>query len=612
MQQRVSDNIIASDSTQMGEIQPIISAWDVRSLIEASRLKEHHNDLAAALTLATQAEEAFEKCFEKSNELKADLLQHLAQIHRRRQDFEKLDTFSRSLLDIARQIKDEALEATALLNLGIVRSIESDYRSAMTHFVESLAQSERVGFRSNVAHCLINIGNVYANLFNYEDALDRYNTALTSYADVLNENTRIAVNLNIGNLCHATEEYDLANAHFEKGLEIADKNEKSDMSAHAHTLICRTLLADNRSSEARLHLETGATNHPIHLLNIAEIHFTEGNTEGATQQTENGIDAAKNAKDDTSQLRGFRLLADIYEKIGDFKRAFEAEKVYSTKQIDYLRMQRTMHALDLEIRFSLREKQQRIEELTKENSFQGILLEKSDQIAQQNVQLKQANEELQQFAHITSHDLKEPLRMIGSFSQIIQQSYAAKLGGESAMYFRYINDGVTRMNALLDALLQYATIGKIEIEAENVDISEVVSIVKENLHVKIEETYGNIMCGELPRVVSMQSLLVQLFQNLIGNALKFNRPNSRPIILINAEDKRDHWLFSVEDNGIGIDKEHRDRIFVIFQRLHGRDKYEGTGIGLSICQKIVHQLGGRIWVESEPSEGATFFFTLPK
>jgi light-regulated signal transduction histidine kinase (bacteriophytochrome) len=145
-----------------------------------------------------------------------------------------------------------------------------------------------------------------------------------------------------------------------------------------------------------------------------------------------------------------------------------------------------------------------------------------------------------------------------------------------------------------------------------VDIAEVVSIVKDNLHVKIEETFGNIMCGELPRVVSMQSLLVQLFQNLIGNALKFSRPDSRPIVLINAEDKRDHWLFSVEDNGIGIDAEHRERIFVIFQRLHNRDKYEGTGIGLSICQKIAHQLGGRIWVESEPSKGATFFFTLPK
>ena len=202
--------------------------------------------------------------------------------------------------------------------------------------------------------------------------------------------------------------------------------------------------------------------------------------------------------------------------------------------------------------------------------------------------------------------------MIGSFSQVIQQTYAMKLGGESTMYFRYINDGVNRMNALLDALLQYATIGKIEIEPELVDIQEVVGIAKDNLHLKIEETYASVMCGVLPNVSSMPSLLVQLFQNLIGNALKFNKPHSRPIVLINAEDRRDHWLFSVEDNGIGIDAEHKERIFVIFQRLHNRDKYEGTGIGLSICQKIVHQLGGKIWVESETGKGATFFFTLPK
>jgi signal transduction histidine kinase len=612
MQQNFSDNIIASNSTGMEEEEPTISAWDVRSLIEASRLKEHQNDLVAALSLAIEAEEAFGKCTEKSDELKADLLQHLSQIHRRRQDFEKLDTYSGALLDISRQIHDEALEATALLNLGIVRSIESDYRSAMTHFVESLEQSERVGFRSNVAHCLINIGNVYANLFNYEDAFDRYNIALTNYADVLNENTRIAVNLNIGNLCHATEQYNLANDYFEKGLELANITEKSDMSAHAHTLICRTLLADKRSIEANRHVEFGAVNHPIHLLNVAEIHFLEGNTEGATQHIVNGLEAAKNAKDDTSELRGFRLLADIYEKIGDFNRAFRAEKVYSTKQVDYLRMQRTMHALDLEIRFSLREKQQRIEELTKENSFQGILLEKSDQIAQQNVQLTQANEELEQFAFITSHDLKEPLRMIGSFSQIIQRTYTDTIDENTSLYFRHINDGVTRMNALLDALLQYATIGKAEEETDIVDIADVIAIVKNNLHVKIEETYGNILCGELPQITSVQTLLVQLFQNLIGNALKFNRPDNRPIILINAEDKRDHWLFSVEDNGIGIDKEHCERIFVIFQRLHKRDKYEGTGIGLSICQKIVHQLNGKIWVESETMKGATFYFTLPK
>jgi tetratricopeptide (TPR) repeat protein len=154
MQYAVTDNIVASNSTQMGENEPVITAWDVRALIEASRLKEHHNDLVAALTLALEAEEACENCVEKSNELKADLLQHLAQIYRRRHDYEKLDLVSRSLLDIAHQLTDESLEATALLNLGIVRSVESDYRSAMTHFVESLEKSERVGFPSNSAQIL--------------------------------------------------------------------------------------------------------------------------------------------------------------------------------------------------------------------------------------------------------------------------------------------------------------------------------------------------------------------------------------------------------------------------------------------------------------------------
>ena len=168
------------------------------------------------------------------------------------------------------------------------------------------------------------------------------------------------------------------------------------------------------------------------------------------------------------------------------------------------------------------------------------------------------------------------------------------------------------MNGLLDALLQYATIGKVDLELEPVDVKEVIKIARTNLKLKIEETDTKILCGEMPKVKAIASFLVQLFQNLLGNAIKFRHQDSHPIILINSVEKDNEWLFSVKDNGIGIADEHKDRIFVIFQRLHNRDKYEGTGIGLSICQKIVHQLGGKIWVESEPMKGATFFFTLPK
>ncbi|NJN33954.1 MAG: GHKL domain-containing protein [Saprospiraceae bacterium] len=257
-------------------------------------------------------------------------------------------------------------------------------------------------------------------------------------------------------------------------------------------------------------------------------------------------------------------------------------------------------------------KQNKIDELTRVNAFQSLLLEQKGQIEKQNEQLKQANAELQQFAYISSHDLKEPLRMIGSFSQIIQQQLNGKIANETQDYFRYVNEGVARMNSLLDALLQYATIGKVAIEFEPVDVGEAVKIARANLKLAIDETDTNILCGNLPTVNAVSSLLVQLFQNLLNNAIKFRRSDSRPIILINAEEKANEWVFSVSDNGIGIEQEHRDRIFVIFQRLHARSKYEGTGIGLSICHKIVSQLDGKIWVESKPESGSTFFFTIPK
>lgn len=202
--------------------------------------------------------------------------------------------------------------------------------------------------------------------------------------------------------------------------------------------------------------------------------------------------------------------------------------------------------------------------------------------------------------------------MIGSYSQVIQQRYAHLLDEESKPFFGFINDGATRMNGLLDALLQYATIGKVDLELEPVDIGEVIKIARTNLKLKIEETDTNILSGEMPTVKAIASFLVQLFQNLLGNAIKFRHQDSCPIVLISSVEKENDWLFSVKDNGIGIADEHKDRIFVIFQRLHHRSKYEGTGIGLSICHKIVTQLGGKIWIESEPDKGSTFFFTIPK
>ncbi len=596
----------------------------VQTLVESARLSKQNNDSDAAIELANDALLALRqhKNTAETKSLEADLYLFLSQIHLKRQDFTKLEETIRPLLDLSRQLGDAENEAWALLNLGIVHSIGSDYKSAITLFLESLEKSEKLGYRTNVANCLINIGNVYANLFNYEDALDRYQIALNDYDDVLNENIRIATNLNIGNLRHTAEQHEIAIEYFEKGLFSAEKAGKMDMAAHAHTLLSRTYLILKKLDDGIKHAQkasefmsnnaSNATGRQINLLNLAEIAFLKGDTEGGERMAIHGIAVARRVLDDASELRGFRLLAKIFEDVQDFRRAYRAQLIYSRRQADFLKMQRSLHALDLEIRYSLSEKQRKIESLTKENSYQALLLEQSGQISVQNEQLRQVNEELRQFAFITSHDLKEPLRMIGSFTQIINNQYAHLLGAESAPYFKFINEGVNRMSALLDALLQYATIGKNEVGPEPVDVGDVIRMSRANLKLKIEETDANILCLDMPTLTTIQSLLIQLFQNLIGNAIKFRRPLGRPIILISAEEQGDFWIFSVEDNGIGIAESDIERIFTIFQRLHKRTEYEGTGIGLAICYKIVSQLGGRIWVESVLGKGSTFRFTLPK
>ena len=597
-----------------------VTAEKIHAQIELCNALIHKGELKAAHDVINDAWSSFQsESSVYSDSLAMSLLFTLSQVNFKRQNLKGMEYYSELLLELSRSIEDGEKEVTALTNIAIARSVSSDYKTAIPMYVEALEKSKQLGFRSNAMNCLINIGTIYANLFNYEDALDRYQTVLEDYQDVLTDDNHIAINQNTGNLYHASEQYQSAIDYFQKAIDIAKKLGNTSALGRAYALLSRTYLAMGDLDLAIEHAHKSKNLMPdsekvrqINLLNLAEIDFIHGHTAHATELAKLGIASARQVKDDASELRGFKLLANIFNKETKYRYALKCQMIYSKKQEDYLKMQRSMHLLDFEIRYALRDKQLKIEELTKENQFHAIVLERNSQIEKQNEQLRQANEELQQFAYITSHDLKEPLRMIGSYAQIVAQQFASNLDDDSRLYFKFINDGVTRMNALLDALLQYATIGKTELDLEVVDVADIVHIARGNLKLKIEETHANILCGEMPSVRAIPSFLIQLFQNLIGNAIKFRRPDSRPIVLINAEEKENEWVFYVKDNGIGIAPEHQDRIFVIFQRLHTRAQYEGTGIGLSICHKIVTQLGGKIRVESELGNGSSFIFTIPK
>jgi PAS domain S-box-containing protein len=223
--------------------------------------------------------------------------------------------------------------------------------------------------------------------------------------------------------------------------------------------------------------------------------------------------------------------------------------------------------------------------------------------------LQRSNRELEQFAYIVSHDLKEPLRMIQSFAGILAADYEDRLDGKGREALAYLTDGAQRLQALISDLLMYSRFGELK-QIQPVDCAALVEGVRRDLGGVIAEMGAIIDDRGLPTVLGSASALHELFQNLVSNAIKF-RGSEPPHIAVSAERTGDDWLFSVRDNGIGIDEQHHERIFLMFQRLHSRKEYPGTGIGLAICKKVVESHGGRIWVESAPGHGAAFRFTLP-
>lgn len=225
-------------------------------------------------------------------------------------------------------------------------------------------------------------------------------------------------------------------------------------------------------------------------------------------------------------------------------------------------------------------------------------------------ELERSNAELEQFANIISHDLQEPLRMVTGYIQLLARRYAGKLGEDADDFITYAVDGAERMQQLINDLLAYSRVGTQGMAFEPTDCETVLDNTLANLEVAIEESRAVVTHDPLPTVIADVSQLTQLFQNLIGNAIKFHC-DDQPRIHVSTEQNANEWIFSVRDNGIGIDPKHAERIFLVFQRLHTRQEYAGTGIGLAICQKIVARHGGRIWVESQPGKGSTFYFTMP-
>lgn len=225
--------------------------------------------------------------------------------------------------------------------------------------------------------------------------------------------------------------------------------------------------------------------------------------------------------------------------------------------------------------------------------------------------LDRSRQELEMFFYMASHDLQEPLRMVASYTQLLAKRYRGMLDDDADDFMSYAVDGATRMQRLINNMLAYSRVDKTE-ENELIptDCEYILRSAMANLALVIKESGAVITCDPMPVIMADDVQLIQVFQNLIGNAIKLCA-DKKPVIHVGAELKEGEWIFSVRDNGIGINDMDREQIFIMFVRAHDREKYSGTGIGLAICKKIIEHHGGRIWVESEPEKGATFYFSIP-
>ena len=254
------------------------------------------------------------------------------------------------------------------------------------------------------------------------------------------------------------------------------------------------------------------------------------------------------------------------------------------------------------------ERNRALNELQRSEQKYRELFERETQLRRE---LSRSNAELQEFAYIASHDLQEPLRAVSGYIKLLQTEYIERLDSTAHEYINLAIDGTRRMRGLIEDLLAYSRVGTSELILSTVDCHKVVQEVISNLPTLIEESEADIIYQDLPCITADRTQVVQLFQNLLINAIKFRSPDTPPKIVIQTEPIADRgWLFSVTDNGIGISPEYFDRIFKIFRRLHTHSEFVGTGVGLALCRKIVERHSGKIWVESKLGEGSTFFFTM--
>ena len=449
-----------------------------------------------------------------------------------------------------------------LFNFTGSEFIQSEYLD------KALKAYEDIDDLGGVANCYNSYAVYYFKKSDYKAALDNL---LKAREMALKENAISFLSIycsNIGLVYTKLNEFDKADAFFNMALAYDEQINSAYHSAHTQNQMGEANVIRKEYQKAIDHFK------------VAEKYFE-----------------SVGVKKSLSTL--FDNLSQAYIGIENYVEAFAYQKKYSESLKELFNDEKTFAIARARNEYELEVKEQEAQ----------LLRSKNEQIAKYANQLEFSNSELRQFAHVASHDLREPLRMVSSFVQLLERSFKGKLDEDQQEYMRFIVQGTYTMQNLISDLLTLSGISFVR-SLQPIDLNKILSTVQSSLKVQINERNVKINSPVLPVVKGDETHMIQLFQNLISNAIKYNI-SEPPIVDISFNVTGKKYHFSITDNGIGIPEEYVEKIFLIFQRLHSRDEYSGTGIGLAICKKIIDQAGGKIWVEPNPDGGCVFKFTLP-
>lgn len=582
-------------------------------------LKANQFEFKEALQYANRALELAKKLGE--TEPLNNSYRRVGMVYSRQHNFSKIPEVFNLVLTLSNKIDDIEGKVISYNNLAVYNASVANFKIALENFLASYELSTLIGFRPNSARCLVNIGAIFSQLGNLELAKDHFERVMKEYIDVIDTNTKAVILINLGEIYLKQDRLIEAENTIRVCLDYSIQENYQQFICLSYHHLGKIELKKGDSEKAlefalkanELFDQLGEVNgKEENQIILAESYMLKGNTENALACASEGVELAEKLENYHCIAKGCDLMSEIYSASKQFEKAFNYQKSALKAHKKIFEQKKSKSLLDLEIQYDTREKEREIQMLKSTNKIQEQLLDKQREFEHQNKLLIQANEELKQFTYAVSHDLREPVRMIESYIQILKNRYSDTWNDEQHEFFYYVSDGAVRMRSLLKDLLEYATLGGNILQDQSLfSLEEIIHSVELDLSLKIQESNATILLENNVRLFTNRNMFRLIIQNLVSNAIKFRKESVDPIITISAQTIRNEMLISINDNGIGIEEIYKDKIFRLFHRIHSKEKYNGTGIGLALCAKIIRMMEGKISLKSTLGEETTFILKFP-